>query len=258
MRQNTHCDGALRHLEAKTRRAVADVKAHAALQRAGDGRAQFARRRKNAVRFAVVAVGDDVARTQQIGNFIEVWRIIADMHHQRQAAILLLHLFCARQRCDAVFTDHAAAHAGFQANDKIRVALHGLLYRIRIDIGHVRQLVLSDQPDAGNIQQRENRRAGFAGDFVEIVHIVGTGTARVHDGRDASRDTDAVRLIMINRGVGVAVNVRINPARADKHFAVQLDGFVCGSVNLTQRRNFAVLNGDVSQRIVGEARAAQE
>ena len=54
------------------------------------------------------------------------------------------------------------------------------------------------------------------------------------------------------------MNVGINPARADVVVAVQLDGFVRGRANLAQRRDFPVLDGDISEGIVDEARTAQE
>ena len=52
--------------------------------------------------------------------------------------------------------------------------------------------------------------------------------------------------------------MRVNPASADVNLAVQLNGFTGGRANLGQRRDFPVLNGDISQGIVDEASAAQE
>ena len=180
------------------------------------------------------------------------------MHHQRQVAVLFLNRFRARQRGDAVFTDHAAAHARLQANDKIRVALHRLLHRVGVNIRHIGQLVLGDQPHAGDVQQGKHLGGGFAGDGVKIVHVVGAGTARVHHGGDAGGNAHAVRLVVVNWGVRVAVDVGVNPARADEHVTVKLNRFAGGSVNVACRGNLPVLNGDIGQGIVGEARTAQE
>ena len=237
---------------------MADIQTHAALQRRRNGGAQLAGGRQNAVRLAVVAVGDDVARAQQLGNFVEVRRVVANVHHQRQVAVLFLNGFGARQRRDAVVTDHAAAHARLQADDKIRVARHRLLHRVGVNIGHVGQLVLGNQPHAGDVQQGKDLGGGLAGNRVEIVHVVGPGAARVHHGGHAGGNADAVRLVVVNRGVRVAVYVGVNPACADEHVAVKLHRLAGGSVNVARRGNFPVLNGDIGQGIVGEARTAQE
>ena len=138
------------------------------------------------------------------------------------------------------------------------MALHRLLHRVGVDIRHVGQFVLGNQPHAGDVQQGKYLGRGFTGDFVEIVHVVGTGTARVHHGGDAGGNAHAVRLVVVNRGVRVAVNVGVNPACADEHVAVQLNRFMRGGVNLAQRRDLPVLNGDIGQGIVGKARTAQE
>ena len=258
MRQNAHRDGAFRHLKAEARRTVPHVQTHAALQGGGDGGAQLAGRRQNTVGFAVVAVGDDVAGTEQFGDFVEVRRVVADVHHQRQIAVLALDGFRALQRRNAVFTDHAAAHARFQADDKIRVAFYCLLHGIGINIRHIGQFVLGNQPDAGDVQQGKHLGGGLAGNFIEIIHVICPGTAGIHHGGDARGNTYAVRLVVINRRVRVAVDVRVNPACADEHITVQLNRFTGGSVNVAQRSDFPVLNGDIGQGIVGEARAAQE
>ena len=144
-------------------------------------------------------MGDDVASAQQFGDFIEVRRVVANVHHQRQVAVFLLDGFSALQRRNAVFADHAAAHARFQADDKVRVARHRLLHRFRIDIGHIGQFVLGNQPHAGDVEQRIDVGRSFAGQLVEIVHVIRAGAARVNHGGDAGSDTDTVRFVVINR-----------------------------------------------------------
>ena len=163
MRQNAQRNRPARHFKAEAGGTVADVKAHAAVQGAGNRTAQFAGRIQNAVRLAVIAVGNDVAATQQLGNFIEVRRIIADVYHQRQIAVFLLHSLGARQRRNAVFPHHAAAHPRLQADDKVGMALHRLLHRLGVDIGQIGQFVLGNQPDAGDIEQDIDFRHRFAG-----------------------------------------------------------------------------------------------
>lgn len=138
------------------------------------------------------------------------------------------------------------------------MAFHRLFHRVGVNIGHIGQLVLGDQPHAGDVQQGKHLGGGFAGDGVEIVHVVGPGAARVHHGGDAGGNAHAVRLVVVNRGVRVAVDVGVNPARADEHITVKLNRFAGGSVNVACRGDLPVLNGDIGQGIVGEARTAQE
>ena len=180
------------------------------------------------------------------------------MHHQRQAAVFLLNCLCARQRRNAVFTHHAAAHPRLQADDKVRVAVDRLLHRLCVDIRHIGQFILGNQPDAGNVKQGINLGRGFAGQLVEVINVVRTGAARVNHGGHAGSNPHAVRLIMVNRRVRIAVNVRVNPACADVIAAVQFKGFARRRANLAKRRDFTVPDGDIGQGIVDEARTAQE
>ncbi len=180
------------------------------------------------------------------------------MHHQRQIAVFLLNGLGARQRRNAVFADDAAAHPRLQADDKIRMTLHRLLHRSGVDIGHIGQFILRNQPDAGDIEQRINFRRRVTGQLIEVIDVVGAGAAGINHGGDAGGDADAVRLIVINRRIRVAVNVGVNPAGADVAVAVQIEGVAGGRANLAQRRDFPVLDGDISQGIVDEARTAQE
>ena len=258
MRQNAQRNRPARHFKAEAGGTVADVEAHAALQGASYRTAQFAGRIQNAVRFAVIAVGNDVAAAQQIGDFIEVRRIVANVHHQRQIAVFLLNRLGARQRRNAVFSHHAAAHPRLQTNDKIGMTLHRLLHRLGVNIGHIGQFILGNQPDAGDIEQGIDFRRRFTGQLIELIDIVGAGAAGINHGGDAGGDANAVRLIVIYRRIWVAVNVGVNPAGADVAVALQIDGFTGGRANLAQRPDFPVLNGDISQGIVDEARAAQE
>ena len=138
------------------------------------------------------------------------------------------------------------------------MAFHRLFHRVGVNIGHVGQLVLGNQPHAGDVQQGKHLGGCFAGDGVKIIHVVGPGTARVHHGGDAGGNAHAVRLVVVNWGVRVAVDVGVNPARADEHDTVKLNRFTSGSVNLACRGDLPVLNGDIGQGIVGEARTAQE
>ncbi len=203
-------------------------------------------------------MGDDVAGTQQVGDFVEVWRVVANVHHQRQIAVLFLNGFGAFQRGNAVFPHHAAAHACFQADDKIRMALYRLFHRIGVDVGHIGQFVLGNQPDAGDVQQGKHLGGGFADNVVKVVHVICPGAARVHYGSDTGGNAHAVWLVVVNRGVRVAVDVGVNPARADVSVTVQFNGTVCGIGDVANRRDLPVLNGDIGQGIVGEARTAQE
>ena len=68
-------------------------------------------------------MGNNVAGGEQVGDFIEIRRVVADMHHQRQAAVFLLDLFGHLQRTDAVLPHHAAADARFDAENKTGQAL---------------------------------------------------------------------------------------------------------------------------------------
>ena len=121
------------------------------------------------------------------------------MHHQRQIAVFLLNGLRPLQRRNPVLANHAAAHARLQADDKIRVACDRLLHRIRVNVGHVGQFVLGDQPDAGDIEQRINVGGRCASQLIKIIDVVRTGAAGINHGSDAGGDTDAVRLVMINR-----------------------------------------------------------
>ena len=199
MRQNAHRNGPSGHFEAEAGGTVADIKPHAALQRAGNRAAQLTFWRQDAVRFAVIAVGNDVACAEPFGDFVEVRRVVADMHHQRQIAVFPLDGFRPLQRRNSVLADNAAAHARLQADDKIRVACDRLLHRIRVNVGHIGQLVLGNQPDAGDIEQRINVGSRFAGQLIKVIDIVCTGAPGINHGGDAGSNTDAVRLVMINR-----------------------------------------------------------
>jgi len=192
VRQNAHRDGAFCHLKAEARRTVADVQTHAAFQGGSDGCTQFAGWGENAVWLAVVAVGDDVARAEQFSDFVEVWRVITNVYHQRQVAVLFLDSFRTFQWRNAILTDHAAAHARFQANDKIRVTFNRLFHRIGVDVSQISQLVLRNQSNAGDVQQSVNLGCRFAGDGVKIVHVIRPGTARIHHGGDTSGNAHAV------------------------------------------------------------------
>jgi hypothetical protein len=136
--------------------------------------------------------------------------------------------------------------------------VHRLLHRIRVNIGHIGQLVLGNQPDAGDIEQRINFGGGLAGQLIKVIDIVRAGAPGINHGGDAGGDTDAVRLVMINRRLRVAVNVGVNPAGADIIIAVQINGFARRRANLAQRGDFSVVDGDIGQGIVDEARTAQE
>ncbi len=199
MRQNAQRNRPPRHLKAEAGGAMADIETHAALQSASNRAAQLAGRIQNAVRLAVIAVGNDVAAAQQIGDFIEVRRVIADVHHQRQIVVFLLNGLGARQRRNAVFADDAAAHPRLQADDKVGMTLHRLLHRGGVDIGHIGQLILRNQPDAGDVEQRINFRRRFTGQLIEVIDVVGAGAAGIDHGGDAGGDADAIRLIVINR-----------------------------------------------------------
>ena len=180
------------------------------------------------------------------------------MHHQRQAAVFLLHRLRARQRRNAVFAHHAAAHPRLQADDKVRIAVDRLLHRLRVDIRHIGQFILGNQPDAGDVKQGINLGRGFAGQLVEIIHVVRAGAARVNHGGHAGSNPHAVRLIMVYRRARITVNVGVNPARADVTAAVQRNSFARRGANLAKRRDFTVPDGDIGQGIVDEARTAQE
>ncbi len=199
MRQNAQRNRPPRHLKAEAGGAMADIETHAALQSASNRAAQLAGRIQNAVRLAVIAVGNDVAAAQQIGDFIEVRRVIADVHHQRQIVVFLLNGLGVRQRRNAVFADDAAAHPRLQADDKVGMTLHRLLHRGGVDIGHIGQLILRNQPDAGDVEQRINFRRRFTGQLIEVIDVVGAGAAGIDHGGDAGGDADAIRLIVINR-----------------------------------------------------------
>ena len=203
-------------------------------------------------------MGNDVTRAQALGDLIQVRRVVADVHHQRQVAVLFLHRFGAIQRGDAIFTDYAATHTCLQTDDKIRVAFHRLSHRISVNIGHVGQLVLGDKPNARDIQQRIHLGGSFPGQGVKIVDVIRPGTARIHHSSDASRNTDAIRLVVVNRGFRVAMNVGVNPACADVALAAQLNGFQRRAINVAQRRDLAVFERNITHRIVNEARTAQE
>ncbi|CGX60157.1 Uncharacterised protein [Salmonella enterica subsp. enterica serovar Typhi] len=125
-----------------------DVQTHAARQRSCHRGAQLAVRPKNTVRLTVVTVGNDIARRQTLRYFVQIRRVIANMYHQRQVAVFLLHGFSAFQRRDAVNAYHAAAHPRLEADDKIRMAFYRLPNRISVNIGHVSQLVLGNKPNA--------------------------------------------------------------------------------------------------------------
>ncbi|OMP12564.1 biorientation of chromosomes in cell division protein 1-like protein [Corchorus olitorius] len=127
------------------------------------------------------------------------------------------------------------------------MAFHRLFHRVGVNIGHVGQLVLGNQPHAGDVQQGKDLGGGLAGNRVEIVHVVGPGAARVHHGGHAGGNAHAVRLVVVNRGVRVAVYVGVNPACADEHVTVKLHRFAGGSVYVARRGDLPVLNGDIAQ-----------
>ena len=79
------------------------------------------------------------------------------------------------------------------------MTLHRLLHRGGVDIGHIGQLILRNQPDAGDVEQRINFRRRFTGQLIEVIDVVGAGAAGIDHGGDAGGDADAIRLIMINR-----------------------------------------------------------
>ena len=115
-------------------------------------------------------MGNDVTCAQALGDLIQVRRVVADVHHQRQITVLRLHRYSS----------------------------------------------------------------------------------------DAGRNTNAIRLVVVNRGFRVAMNVGVNPACADVALTAQLDGFQRRAINVTQRRDLAVFERNIAHRIVNEARTAQE
>lgn len=57
------------------------------------------------------------------------------------------------------------------------MTLHRLLHRGGVDIGHIGQLILRNQPDAGDVEQRINFRRRFTGQLIEVIDVVGAGAA---------------------------------------------------------------------------------
>ena len=79
------------------------------------------------------------------------------------------------------------------------MALHRLAYRIGIDVGHIGQLVLGDQPDAGDVEQRKDLGGRAAGQLIKVVDIVRAGAAGINHRGHAGSNADAVWLVVVNR-----------------------------------------------------------
>ncbi len=240
-------------LKTETGTAVADIELHAARDSLFNGGLEFALRRQNAVGFAVKAVGDDVARGEQIRNLVKIGRIVANVDHQRQPAALLLNRLRADQRLDTVFTHHAAADARLQAHDKIGQPGHRLLHRLAIDLPHVGQFVLGDDTGAGDVDQGINLGLRRAGQLVKVINMIGTGAARIDHRRHAVGHAYRIGFIMVDGGFGIAVNVGVDPACAEVVATRQITFLVCAALHPANGGDAAILHCDVDHLLIAES-----
>ena len=158
------------------------------------------------------------------------------------------------QRLQTVFSDHAAAHPRLDADDKVGVAANGCRGKIHIEVPAIRQLVLAQQTDAGDVEQGMHPSLAARSDLLEVIHIVGSGAAGVDDGGDAGLYAHLVRLIVIDGGGGVAVGVAIDPASAHMHPAAEIQDLLrrCRLRQGADSGDFALPDGDIDELAISQ------
>lgn len=134
----------------------------------------------------------------------------------------------------------------------------GLASLALVDVRQLRQLVLPQQADARDVEEGEHVGFGAARRLIKGVDIVGAGAAGIDHAGDAAGDADPIRLIMVNRRVGIAVHVRIDPTGAQAAVARQIQLANGADVRRQppHRGDFAVFHRQIDQRVVRQSGAS--
>ena len=168
-----------------------------------------------AARLAVEAVGDDVARIEQLEDLVQHRRRLADMHHQRQPGDPR-HLPRDLDRGDAPGAQDDVARAHLDAADHVAVGLDAGQRPLDVDRADVDQLadpVAGDEPDRADVQEREDALGRGLDDELAKAGEVGLAGRAGVDQRDHPALEPA--LARPDRDVGAAVpdmDVQVAPA----------------------------------------------
>ncbi len=92
-------------------------------------------------------MGDDIATGQQIGDLVQIRRVVADMHHQRQLAVSRW-ISLANTSGRVPFLPTTLLLMRLDADDKTGMVGDGPAGLVRFDVRQLRQLVLPQQADA--------------------------------------------------------------------------------------------------------------
>ena len=117
--------GALHKIEIKVAAGMADVEDHAALFGLAHQRQKFSLVVDDRWLLRRVAVRDDIAGAQRIGDLIHADGRVADVHHDRRAR-RLAGLDRQAQRFSAVFADGFLVQAHFDTDADVAVIADGL------------------------------------------------------------------------------------------------------------------------------------
>ena len=122
--------------------------------------AQFTRRGQDAVGLAVEAVGQQIAIPSRATISSRSGGVLPTCTIGGRLPVACWICLAMRRVADR-FHHHAAAHARLDADDEAGMAPDGLPGRGRIDVCRIRQLVLAQQADAGDVEQ--GMHPGLAG-----------------------------------------------------------------------------------------------